>query len=174
VIANRQIPNYVQKMRSLNELFEFAKETRLSILSTQLATVEPAVAELLGRRPGRQWLTVDAVRRDSAGRALNYSRIYLHEDFASLADELPDLSGPVYKLIEDRFGVLVHEVIQTITAEPFPGDVAKALSVRPGGGAVLVSRRYLGEGSRPIQTSMNWHPAEAFSYAMHMKRIEVR
>ena len=172
VIASRQTPNYAQKMRSLNELFEFAQETRLSILGTRVATVEPGLAELLGRRPDRQWLIVDAVRRDPIDRALNYSRIYVHEDFAGLADGLEDLAGPLYKAIEDRFGILVQEVIQTIAAEPFPRDVAKALAVRPGGWAVSVTRRYLGDDSRPILISMNWHPAETFSYAMHLKRDE--
>lgn len=172
VISDAPKATYRHSMRSLTELFEYAADTRLEIARTAIIESDDALAGELGRMPGRRWLMAEGVRRARGGGPISFTRIFLHEDFAELEPELRSLSGPIYRIIEDRFGARVEEVAQEIAAEPFSPVAAAALGVEPGAVAVRITRRYLDETDQPLIVSISWHPAETFSYAMRLRREE--
>ncbi|MEM6745381.1 MAG: GntR family transcriptional regulator [Pseudomonadota bacterium] len=172
VVSRRPPETYLHAMRSLSELFEYAEDTRLEMTRVELHVPDEETSAFLGRRPGRRWGLIDGVRRTREGEALNFTRIWLHDDYAAALDAMRDHDGPLYRLLEERHGARVEEVVQEITAEPRPGDAAEALGEAPGTPAVRLVRRYLGEGDRPIVVSANWHPAANFRYAMRLRREE--
>jgi len=170
VVAENGPQVYSHRMQSISELHQYATLTKLDYIDSKMVIVDDEIAQILGRPSGSKWLQVDALRRNPQGRALNYTRIYINEAFRKIEPELHDLSGPHYDLIEARFGVSVSEAVQTISAEVFPEDVAKALGRSEKSWSVLAIRRYLALDDMPIQTSFNWTPAEEFSYVMYLKR----
>ncbi|HKK37629.1 MAG TPA: GntR family transcriptional regulator [Paracoccaceae bacterium] len=173
VIATQPPATYLHAMRSITELYEYAADTRLDILSAEVATEDDETNRMLGRRPGRAWLRMEALRRTRAGAPINVTRIWIHDDFAAVAPEIPGLPGPIHRLIEERYGAQVGEVVQEFAAEPFPEDAARLLGAAPGAPSVRLIRRYLGEGDRPLIVSISWHPAESFSYTMRLRREDV-
>lgn len=172
VVSRRPPETYLHAMRSLSELFEYAEDTRLEMTRIDLQVPDDETNAFLGRRPGRRWGVIVGVRRTRDGEPLNFSRIWVHDDYAAALQELRGHDGPLYRLLEDRHGARVEEVVQEITAEPMPADAAAALGETPGAPAVRLVRRYLAEGDRPIVVSANWHPADGFRYAMRLRREE--
>lgn len=172
VVSRRPPESYLHAMRSLSELFEYASDTRLEMTRMEIAVPDDDTAAFLGRLPGRRWGLIDGVRRTRDGEPLNFTRIWLHDEFAGAMDEMRGYDGPLYRLLEDRHGARVEEVVQEITAEPMPEDAAAALGEAPGVPSVRLVRRYLAEGDRPLVISSNWHPARSFRYAMRLRREE--
>lgn len=170
VIAATPPATYLHAMRSLTELYEYAADTRLEIAAAAVLPLSEAEAHLISVAPGRPWLRLEAVRRTRRGGPISFTRIWIREDFAAVAPEIPGLPGPVHRLIETRFGVLVAEVVQDFAAEPLPADAARALGAAPGAPSVRLVRRYLAEGDRLLLASASWHPAESFTYTMRLKR----
>ena len=172
VIAQTPPAAYLHAMRSLSELFEYAADTVLEVRKVGFVVPDDETAAMLGRRPGRRWLQVEGVRRSRAGAPINFNRVWIHDDFAALAGELPSYQGMIYQLLENRFGARAEEVVQEFTAEPMPAEAAAALGLHKGAPAVRLMRRYLGEGDKPLIVSLNWHPAATFRYAMRLRREE--
>lgn len=173
VAATAPASTYSQSMRSLSELFQYAQETVFGIDRVERVTSDEELAALLGGRPARAWLRLEGVRRGRDGRPICRTLVYVHPDYAAIDDEVRDHRGPIYQLIEARCGVAVKEVRQEISAEPMSRDVASQLGTRPGACALRIVRRYVGTNDRPVEISVNHHPAEGFSYTMRLKREEL-
>lgn len=172
VLSAEPSNNYVQTMRSLRQLFEYASETVLEILSTGIIVADDRLSGMLGRASGREWLRVEAVRHFKSGEPICYSEIHIHSDFKDAEPVLRGLKGPFYAYFEEHHGATIDEVIQTISAEPFPERAAAAMGVPTDDMAIKVERRYLGGDDGPVQISTNWHLADSFSYTMTLKREE--
>ena len=170
VIATEPQATYLHAMRSITELYEYAADTALDIAESRLETPDDETNRLLGRRPGRRWLHLSGVRRTRAGAPICTTEVWIHDDFADLGPEIPGLPGPIHRLLETRHGVMVEEVVQEFAAEPLPAAAAGALGLPAGAPSVRLTRRYLGEGDRPLIVSISWHPAERFSYTMRLRR----
>ncbi|MEM7240233.1 MAG: UTRA domain-containing protein, partial [Pseudomonadota bacterium] len=100
--------------------------------------------------------------------------VFINGEFAELAPKLPDQQGPFYDLIESEYGETVTIVWQDITSEPMAASVAAALGCGPKLWSVRVVRRYIGENDKQLQISINYHPADRFSYSMQLKREEMK
>ena len=98
------------------------------------------------------------------------STVFLNIAFRDLAPKLPGHHGAIYQLLEDNFGVTLADVEQEISAEPISRDAARRLGVSPKIWAVKVVRRYLDADGRLLIVSINHHPGDRFSYAMHLRK----
>lgn len=175
VIARETQTAFVQSMRSISGLFQFAKDTRFDVMSVESIRNNDELVGFLGGEPRRPWLKVDAVRREpDGGASICFTRVFINGEFADLAPKLPDQDGPFYSLIESEYGETVTIVWQDITAEPMAPDVARVLDCAPDIWAVRVVRRYIGEHDKQLQISINYHPADRFTYSMQMRREELR
>ncbi len=170
VLSAERRNNYVQTMRSLRELYDYAAETNLEVLSTGIDVPDQAMSDQLGRLAGREWLRVDGIRRAKTGEPICYVKVYVHGDYRDIAPELPTLKGPFYSYLEAHHGVSIVEVVQTISAAPAPPEAVAAIGVGEGEMMIKVERRYLGTADAPIQISLNWHRIETFSYEMSIRR----
>ena len=130
---------YVQSMRSLNELFQYAADTRFRIDRMEMAVPDPALGVSLDGAALDTWLVVEGLRVDPAGdRPICWSSVLIHRAYAGVAHELTSHGGAIYRLIEQRFGVEVVDVEQEITAAPMPVAAARAMAVSPKPWAVRV------------------------------------
>ncbi len=170
VLSTEPRGGFAQKMHSLSELYEYAADTVFDISETRIVTADAALSHLLGRTPGCEWLKVVGVRRTREGEPISYTEVYVNSDFRALEPELRGLTKPFYALIEERFGASVEEVIQSIEAETVAPRIARLLGLDGNAWTIKMTRRYLGPGDRPLQASINWHPAADFIYSMSLKR----
>jgi DNA-binding GntR family transcriptional regulator len=169
VIAREPSRGEVHAIRNIDALMQYASDTRLRIDRSGLSPLAPdEAAQTLGEA-GATWLRVEGLRLGQDGRPLATVEVLVQPRFAAIAAELPE-RGAIYRLIEQRFGVEVAEVVQEISAGPMPPLVAKALGRRPREVGMFFMRRYLLTGGETLLVSRSWHPAERFAYAMRLRR----
>lgn len=163
--------NYVHSMRSLSELFQYASDTHFRIDSMAEARPGADFAPLFGGAENNPWLRIEGIRlRGNDTTTICASTVFLNIAFRSLAHRLPNHQGAIYQLVEDNFGVALADVEQEISAEPMSRDAAKRLGVSTRIWAVKVVRRYLDADGKLLLVSINHHPGDRFSYAMHLRR----
>lgn len=172
VIAARPQRAYVHAMRSLGELFQYAADTRLRIDRRLRARPGPELFAEAGA--GGDWLCLEGLRHEADGRPIAWTAIWIAPPFAAIEPELDGHEGAIHPLIEARFGVEIAGVEQEITAGPMPAAAGRALGLDGASlrraWAVRVVRIYRDGGGAPVLASVNFHPAEGFTYRMQLRR----
>lgn len=172
VVAREPRLSFVQSMRSIDELFQYAAGTRFVIARRGLVPLAPEEAALIpGARAGAKWLRAEGIRIAVDGRPLCHVVALIHPRFAAIAPALPERSA-IYAMIEQRFGVMVAEVEQELSASQLPSSVASVLGRRGRCVGMRFVRRYLDADAEPMVVSVSWHPAERFAYTMRLRRGE--
>ena len=175
VVAIEPHQTYVHAMRSLDQLFQYASDTRFVIESMTKAALDPDLFPEIDGDPKDAWLVIRGLRLErDEDVAICVSTVLVNHPYAGVASDLADGSGAIYRRIEQRFGIEVLEVVQDLAVVPMPADAAEALGVTMGGVAVQVRRRYLGADETVILASINHHPPGRFSYQMHLRREGAR
>lgn len=171
VIASTPKAAYVHTLRSLFEVFQYTRETKLDIAEISLQPLSSEDAEIVPAPVESRWLRIVGVRRTADHReAICYSMVFVHGRFEPVLNDLREQSGPIYANIEERTGEIVTEARQEIIAAPLPYKAANALRLRTSAPAVRVIRRYLDVSGGPMLTSINWHPADSFKYLITLRR----
>ena len=161
---------YTQTIQSLSELFLFALETHFEVRSMRMVVPSRAIRAAIGADSTEPWLLVKGLRCIAAGGSpICWTHSYIHPRLAWLGPELPDCHGPFYAHLETRSGEAIIEASQEISGELINREVATALGHAPGDVTLCVLRRYLSAQGTMI-ASFNWHPADSFTYRMHLKR----
>jgi len=174
VIASAPRAAYLHTIRSLQELFEYTRDTKLDIAEMVTVSLGEEEAELIPAPVGSRWLRIAGVRWSADAReAICYSLIFVHNRFASALKEVRQSTGPIYALIEARSGEVVAEALQEIAGRPLPSRAAGSLKLRAGSPALRFVRRYLDASGGSMMTSVNWHPADRFTYLMRLRRDTV-
>ncbi|MCC5974726.1 MAG: GntR family transcriptional regulator, partial [Rubellimicrobium sp.] len=132
VTAVRAHAAYVHSMRSLNELFQYAADTRFRIGSVRLAVPGAAHAADLGEAAGEDWLMAEGLRLERDEEVpICFSLLFINRAYATIAPDLTGISGAIYRHIEDRFGVEVALVEQEIRVTPVPRAAPAAFGLHP-------------------------------------------
>lgn len=172
VIAREPPRGEVHAIRNIDGLMHYAADTRLLIHRSGMSPLSrEAAAQALGEA-GAMWLAVEGLRIGQDGRPLATADILIHPHFAAIAPHLPE-RGAIYRLIEQRFGVEVAEVVQEISAGAMPPPVAAALRRKPRETGMFFLRRYVLTNGQTLLLSRSWHPTERFTYAMRLRRQDV-
>ena len=171
VIQDRADAGYVHSMRSLSELFQYASETRLEVLSIEKHFPPPEVVAYMGVDVREPWVHLEGVRRELRSNTLiSFTTVFINPKFEAITAEIRDHPGAIYDLIEARYDVTVGDVEQQIRAHPIPRTAARALGVSVRAWSVQVIRRYVSTDGLLMQVAINDHPGERFSYKMHLRR----
>ena len=170
VLSAAPSQRYIHDMRSLDQLFQYASDTRFVINKIKFAIPEnPILTEVGGDIV--EWLTVEGLRLErDADIPICFSTVLVNKNYASIAADLQTGSGAVYSQIEDKFGIKVSQVVQDITITKMPQRAAVLLDETASDVAVQVRRRYLGADGTIVLASVNLHPADRFSYTMQLRR----
>ena len=131
-----------------------------------------ALAARTGLPAGERWLAVRGYGY-MAGNAVPvcWAEYYIHRRFAAVARLLPRHAGPIFPLLEARFGQRVIEVHQEIGATLVTPVLADTLKVRVGSAALEVRRAYKVTNGDIAQVTISTHPAALFRHAMTMRRV---
>ena len=167
VLASEVRNHYVHAMKSLDQLFAYATDTRLRLLDIQEGKPDPVT----GISDEKDWLCIEALRLErDAEVAICFSLVFVDMRFASLRSKLANYHGAIYSLIEQTFDLEVTEVEQVIEVERLPERAAEVLGQDPDAWAARVVRRYLDATGSLLLASVNYHPVEHFSYELRMTR----
>ena len=170
VISNTSRSTFFQSFGSLEELFQVAVQTYYVVLDIKTVVLEAEIAELVGGLAGEEWILVNGVRwTEPGGKPICYIQSYIPKRFEHLVDQLPELEGPFFSLLERHAEGPIEEAVQEIRALPMPPEFARQLGLKPGAWSLQLLRRYITEAGVLI-ASFNWHPADQMAYVMHIHR----
>jgi GntR family transcriptional regulator len=171
VLATEARGGFVQDITGIAGLLQYPDETRLTVLRAREATLDAEAARGLGLPEGERWLRVECIRRVRVTTApICYTVVYIRAEFAAVVDDIGELPGPVFGLIERRFGVTVSSIELDLSACGVPPAQADLLEVEPGAHALLIRRRYMDAQGKVFEISEACHPAPRFTYRATLKR----
>ncbi len=170
VISNQPPRIFVQSARSVDELFQYAVDTRLVVKAASVVAISAKEAVLAGASENSRWLRIEGVRQDELGQPICTVTVFVAERYAGVADDLATLKGPVFAHIEQRWGIQIVDVQQEISADQLSAATVKVLGTKHGAIGMRFRRRYSDSKGDTVLTSINWHPADRFVYATHLKR----
>ena len=172
VLARHPPALYTQSMRSLNELQQYALDTRFKIHTIRDVLLDEEEAALVHAEANTRWIQIVGLRQAPAtGAMICHTTVYVHARFEALLADVREATGPVYALVEARSGEEVKEAMQEITAGALPKAGARALARRQGEHALRFVRRYLDAAGQTMVCSANWHPAQNFVYCMRIQKL---
>ncbi len=170
VISNQPPRVFVQSARSVDELFQYAVDTRLVVTSAAVVDLSGEEADLSGAPEHSRWLRIDGVRQDKLGQPICTVTVFVAERYAEVADDLATLKGSIFAHIEQRWAVQLADVLQEISAGQLSAAIARILGTKRDAIGLRFRRRYSDGKGETVLTSINWHPADRFVYATHLKR----
>lgn len=167
VLSTEPRNHYVHAMKSLDQLFAYASDTRLRFLDIRQGHPDPAA----GIPTDAKWLRIEALRLErDEDVPICFSLVYIDLRFGGVKKLLKNYQGAIYQLIETNFGVEVAEVEQVIEVVRVPPRAAEVLDQDPDAWVARVVRRYLDVEGTLLLASVNYHPVDHFSYQMRMTR----
>lgn len=171
VVAREPDRVFVQTVRDISGLFQFAADTVLELSSTRLSPLSEEEALACAAAPGEKWLRCEGIRRTRDGRPIGPMTALVAPRFAAVSSALPEaVTAPISSYVEKRFGVPVAEVVQEISAGPMPPAFAPLFGRKGRPVGMRFLRRYLDAAGDVMLLSLNWHLAERFTYATHLRR----
>ena len=163
--------SYLHEVASIKDLIELANATRYEVRTSEVVVADVALAERLGTRAGSKWLRVEGYRYSPDDRrAVCWTEVHVHGEFAGVARLLGRRSGPIYLLIEDLYGETVAEVEQSIRASEAAQSVAEELAVKAHGPVIEVRRAYRMSSGIVGIVARNLYPIDRFHLSMTLRR----
>jgi GntR family transcriptional regulator len=169
VVATEAHAHYTQSTASISDLPRYVEETRLVVKHLEDVIADDHLADLLECPVGQRWLHARGFRHVGRGKEpIALTDVYVPAAYSGIKEAIGSMRVPVYTLIERQYGERVTEVKQRIDAIVIGAKEAKALDVRRGSAALVVTRRYYAASGALLEVAVNLHPADRFSYTMSL------
>lgn len=170
IIATEPQHNFVHRVRSLADLFQYALDTHLDIGTVRTVTLAAELGEAVGGEAGSRWLEIRSVRRTAPdGDPICVTHSYIPERLAWIEPEIRDCVGPMYALLQSRANEPIVSAVQEIRSEPMSRPIAELLRAQEHACSLRLLRRYASRKGTMI-ASFNWHPGDGFTYSMELQR----
>ncbi|MEP6689578.1 MAG: GntR family transcriptional regulator [Gemmatimonadaceae bacterium] len=171
VVARNPTASYRQRTNSINDMLQYADDTKINVLRQARVTCDDELAAVLQCVEGDEWIRVDSLRvvpGDPLPVCLTTA--YVSGDLPNVEAEIEMLDGPISAMLERVFGLRIARIDQTIQAVRLGARQAKLLRAATGGPALRAVRRYYDAKGRLIESSSAIHPAQRFAYETSLVR----
>lgn len=171
VLMPRAAMGYQYSVETIEDLFQYGKQTRLTVHSARRDCADAELASLLGIADQAPVLLLQALRTEAETRQpISWIDIVIPLVRGVPAERLLDLQQAprAIERLVDMAG-LTH-VEQMFDSASLPEDAAKALGKRAGGPAMRVRRHYRGIDGRVLAYAVSLHPAGLLSYRIVLSR----
>ena len=162
-------PAFFQTLGGRNDLLQYAHEAKLKLLSSDETTLNAAQASFLRAAKGSRWLRLIGLRF-VGDTPITATTVFIAAQLGTKPSQFKNSEKAVTEHIEDKLGISVSAINQTIRAELLNKGDAKTLGTEPGGPILRTIRRYYDDSERLFLISDSRHPAERFAYEMSYKR----
>lgn len=149
-VAHTKIQQGLLQLMSFTEEMEtqgFNVHSR--VLGSKSMPANRKVAEYLGLDEGAQVLKVTRLRfvnREPVAFNISY---FPNKLCKQLMEE--DLSGSIYRLLEEKLGFALHKAVETLEIVSVNGPIARLLNVPQDSPALLIERVTYIKGNKPIE-----------------------
>lgn len=172
VEAAEAVPVYVHSMVASGDQLQFAGPTRREVRLIEDIIADEALAPRLDNRPGRHWLHIGQTRHVADNAVpVCWTDVFVdsaYSDIRHCIDGYPDL---VYSLIEERYGVVVTRIDQSLRAIGLPREYAEILQAPEDSHALELTRRYRNAAMQCEIVSISYLPSGRYSYDLTLSRV---
>ena len=173
VVARAARKRYAVSVGSLSELLVFLDSTLVNPIGVSEVIADRALAADLACTPGERWIRVQTLRTPAGGQVpISWTDYYLQTRFKPVVAQFGKKPGPVYPLLEQRYGVGISSIEQDIGACALPKLIAQRLSSRAGAPALRVIHRMVADEGEVLYCTVSLYPADRFRYVQALKRTE--
>ena len=163
--------SFRQPVNSVDDLLQYAEGTEVRVLGRSRVVCDGLLASTLDCAVGREWLLVETCRNyPNDPRPICLTRNYLNLDLVTIEDDIENLSGPISALIEQRYGLVIDHIEQSIQAVALGKRDAGLLLAKPGAPALQAVRRYYDADVRLLEHSVALHVGDRFTYVTRLRR----
>ena len=172
VLDGQVRPGFGQAVSGIEELIQYARDTRRVVRSLGEVVVDRALARSLGMEPGSRWARIDNARIDPARptQPVCAGETFLRAELAAATVLLTEETVALCDLVARSTGVSTAEIDQELQACFVPDALASVLNCAPGSPALRIIRRYYDPAGWLFEVSVSVHPADRFSYRMRLRR----
>ena len=171
VTAAEQSTMFTQSLASVAELLNYPEETYREVRETKLLGADRALAQLLKCPIGSRWFRIGALRRTpSLNVPLCWTDIYIAPNHARIIRRRDHGRIPVFKQLEEQFGVHVERAQLDVFASSVPARLARALEVEPKSEALTIVRRYYDAAGNNFENTVSIHPGSRYTYSIELHR----
>ena len=164
---------FVNSVRSVEELVEYARMTTSTVLAIEDIRVGERLARHLDIAAGDDWVRVGLLRsREAKGPAFCYSEIFLLPKFRDVIEKLGE-ENEVYALIEREHGVVIRRVVQETEAVLADANIASRLNVGVGSAILLVRTKFHASDGELIEIGLSHFPAGRYKVRIALDRRAV-
>lgn len=159
-----------QAMSHVDELLQYARDSRVAYRRLPDGGLPRPIAEQLGMRGGSHWFRFEGLRiSGETGDAIARIDVYIHRDLGGIVDRVVPEKETIVRQIEGLTDVRVAQVTQDIQACAAGADLARALGVGRRAPCLRILRCYADGDGRVFEISVSHHPSDRFTYSMHIE-----
>ncbi len=171
VVALPADARFSHEVRSLSDLLQYARTTRMHYTSIESVALDRTLARRFGARVGERWVRAIGVRHDSGtDRPICITRLFLNPALEGIERRLRRSRTAVYALIEKQYGFATERVEQELVGVVLDDADARALDVAPGTAALRIFRYYYDANDRLLEVADNLHPSDRFTYRISVRK----
>jgi GntR family transcriptional regulator len=170
VIATHPVDQMVQNLGSMDELLQYAPQTRLKNLRTTMVEADVALAQMLPCSVGTHWARIETIRIEAKRSPVCWTDIYVPAEFSEISERIGKDATPAFRMMEETYGLFATDINAELLAGSLSQRKAEALEVVPGSPALIIVRRYRDRNGRLFEVSVSEHPAGRFSYSVDLQR----
>ena len=177
VLAGTPPRAFAHTIGSIEQVQQYAQDTRLVDHRCTLVSADVALAATLPCEKGDRFLRIEALRisREHPKRSpLAWTCIHVVERYAGVRAQLRGSRVAIGSLIEQAYGERITAIEQDVQAVSISPELAAVLAVEAGTPGLQVARRYLGADGRPFEFASSLHPASRFGLTMRLESLHHR
>jgi len=186
---------YAVAVGSISELLVFLDSTLVTPVDAEEVAAAPALAAELRCAPGTRWIRVRTLRTPAEGTLrtpaegtlrtpaegtlrtpkggrlpISWTEYYLQPRFRGVVAQIGKRAGPVYPLLERRYGAAIERMEQDIGACAMPAAIARRLSTPAASPALRVIHRMVSAVDGTLYCTISLYPADRFRYVQALRR----
>jgi DNA-binding GntR family transcriptional regulator len=165
VRAKAPATSFMQGAGTLEEVIQFGEATRMKLLGHEAVVADAALAEQIGARAGQELLRISLLRhRPHETLPAGWVQIFLRPEHAGVVGQIEGARLPVLRMVEQRYGARISEVVQQIVATTLTAAQARVLRARAAKPALHVTRQYFDAQDRLVMATVGVYPSDRFSH----------
>lgn len=160
-----------QPLSNVNEILQYAHNTRFEFQSLGLVRLTATQAKQLFVPAGEMWFHF-AGRRTvvGGGAAIALTDAFVHRALGESTEQLKPGKEAIFEQLERAAGIRIARITQDIRAVAATRHEANTLGIPVRSPCLRILRCYFDESDRLVEMSNSLHPGSRFTYSMHIDR----
>ncbi len=156
-----------QPLSDVSELLQYAAGSVFDFRHHGMVSADAVLARGIGVEPGSRWVYLSGVRT-IGGQPMALSDVYVHADLEAHVAKLVPGPETLFERLGRAAGFRIARIEQDISAVLAGARESAALGVARRSPILKIIRAYKDGTGRTVEVSVSLHPAERFTYSMHI------